>query len=579
MTDQDRQMEGRPRSGMRQRPSTHFFILFGLMLLNGMAYLAIYRAGLERGYEPSIYFALGQMTLFLPLVGIYFWLLRSRKYQGDWTLLTVAVLLFGLGQVMQYRLFTDPEYLADPQNNGIRIAKAAKAETITQQGVNQFYDEDKKRSLFKSPNYQIPVKESSESKSGGEGERKDRGWSFSLLYKPLLALIGMVLAIILAARDRVLLKLQRMSFMLGFLTILSFIPLAVLSEGGKFYGSTTPWEPVKVAFLASFAGILADHYRKLSQTRWGFPPWRFLLPLLMIAAMPVAAFLLLKDFGQLLVFLGVYVTLYLVAVRRIPQLTMALILVSLIMVFGVLGLGIYSRATMVAGEADATKSDGRTPVSVVAKMGQVVSRGIPLRIHQRFHLWLNAEKPPNQDKDWWWPESVVRGFGAKEPRRIKTILDEGRRSNEELWYKSFAFQPSQALFGISSGRLIGKGLGRGYPESIPIADSDFIYAALSEEMGVLGGLVVLLAYVLLVLAGGRTAIEAPDMFTKLLAAGITAFLGFQSIVNIGGVTRMLPMTGITLPFVSHGGWSLLTTFTMLGILMAISHRNRTIKEV
>jgi len=67
------------------------------------------------------------------------------------------------------------------------------------------------------------------------------------------------------------------------------------------------------------------------------------------------------------------------------------------------------------------------------------------------------------------------------------------------------------------------------------------------------------------------------MFTKLLAAGITFFLGFQAIVNIGGVVKMLPMTGITLPFVSHGGWSLITSFVMLGMLMAISHRNQTVK--
>jgi cell division protein FtsW len=73
----------------------------------------------------------------------------------------------------------------------------------------------------------------------------------------------------------------------------------------------------------------------------------------------------------------------------------------------------------------------------------------------------------------------------------------------------------------------------------------------------------------------RTAIEARDMFTKLLAAGVTAFLGFQAVVNIGGVIRMLPMTGITLPFVSHGGWSLITSFFMLGMLMAISHRNNS----
>jgi cell division protein FtsW (lipid II flippase) len=77
----------------------------------------------------------------------------------------------------------------------------------------------------------------------------------------------------------------------------------------------------------------------------------------------------------------------------------------------------------------------------------------------------------------------------------------------------------------------------------------------------------------LVFAGTTISIAATDMFTKLLAAGLTAFTGFQAIVNMGGVLRVLPMTGITLPFVSHGGWSLITSFAMLGILLAISHRN------
>jgi cell division protein FtsW len=159
-------------------------------------------------------------------------------------------------------------------------------------------------------------------------------------------------------------------------------------------------------------------------------------------------------------------------------------------------------------------------------------------------------------------------------------IDEDKVSkfeNEALWYNNYAYQPSQALYGISDGMLLGRGLGRGYPESVPVADSDFIYAAVAEEMGVLGGAVLLVAYLLLMVGGMRTAIEARDMFTKLLAAGITFFLGFQAIVNIGGVVKMLPMTGITLPFVSHGGWSLITSFVMLGMLMAISHRNQTVK--
>jgi cell division protein FtsW (lipid II flippase) len=128
---------------------------------------------------------------------------------------------------------------------------------------------------------------------------------------------------------------------------------------------------------------------------------------------------------------------------------------------------------------------------------------------------------------------------------------------------------------VSDGRALGLGLGRGYPESVPIADSDFIYAAVAEEMGLAGGAVIIAAFFIIVIAGMRVAIEARDMYTKLIAAGITAFFGFQAVVNIGGVIRMLPMTGITLPFVSHGGWSLLTSFFMLGMLMAISHRNNS----
>jgi len=83
----------------------------------------------------------------------------------------------------------------------------------------------------------------------------------------------------------------------------------------------------------------------------------------------------------------------------------------------------------------------------------------------------------------------------------------------------------------------------------------------------------------LIVAGTAISIGANDMFTKLLAAGFTAFVGFQALVNIGGVLRLLPMTGITLPFVSHGGWSLITSFAMLGILLAFSHRNAVARPV
>jgi cell division protein FtsW len=90
---------------------------------------------------------------------------------------------------------------------------------------------------------------------------------------------------------------------------------------------------------------------------------------------------------------------------------------------------------------------------------------------------------------------------------------------------------------------------------------------------------VTFALITFVAAGIRTAVEARDMFSKLCAAGLTAFIGFQALVNMGGITRALPMTGITLPFVSHGGFSLITSFVMLGMLMAFSHRNSVDKLV
>jgi len=148
-----------------------------------------------------------------------------------------------------------------------------------------------------------------------------------------------------------------------------------------------------------------------------------------------------------------------------------------------------------------------------------------------------------------------------------------RTINVDAWFDILAFQPAQATFGIASGGVTGRGLGLGHPEVIPVADSDYIYAALGEELGLFGGLLLILALIVFVSAGVKTAQDSRDMFSKLCVTGLAAFIGFQALVNIGGITRALPMTGITLPFVSHGGFSLLTSFVMLGMLLAFSHRN------
>lgn len=134
-----------------------------------------------------------------------------------------------------------------------------------------------------------------------------------------------------------------------------------------------------------------------------------------------------------------------------------------------------------------------------------------------------------------------------------------------------SYQIIQSLLAVANGGTLGRGLGIGSPLLVPVAISDFIFSAIAEETGLLGTL-GLIAAIWLILARGLTiALRAPDNFRRYLAAGIVAYLGVQSLLIIGGNLRLLPLTGVTLPFVSYGGSSLLTSFVALYLLLAISN--------
>lgn len=124
--------------------------------------------------------------------------------------------------------------------------------------------------------------------------------------------------------------------------------------------------------------------------------------------------------------------------------------------------------------------------------------------------------------------------------------------------------------GVKEGFFFGTGLGQGQPYLIPEAHTDFIFSAICEELGLLGGFALILLYLILVYRGLRVAIYAKDDYSRLVAVGIASMIGFQVFVIIGGVTKMLPLTGITLPFVSYGGSSMLLSFASLAILQKIS---------
>ena len=144
------------------------------------------------------------------------------------------------------------------------------------------------------------------------------------------------------------------------------------------------------------------------------------------------------------------------------------------------------------------------------------------------------------------------------------------------WLDPFAdptgsgWQILQGLSGMYAGGLWGAGFGMGNPERIPIAESDFIYAVIGEEMGFIGCLLVILFYAILASRGLKLARSQTSSFAMLLVGGLTLVIVGQAFLNIAGVTKLLPLTGITLPFISHGGSSLLTAFICLGLCLAVS---------
>jgi cell division protein FtsW (lipid II flippase) len=139
----------------------------------------------------------------------------------------------------------------------------------------------------------------------------------------------------------------------------------------------------------------------------------------------------------------------------------------------------------------------------------------------------------------------------------------------------------KSLYSIANGGLPGTGLGQGTfltpdgAEIIPHLRTDFIYSAIAQEIGLIGAAALLLVYMLVVIRGMRIALRAEDGFSKLLAAGLTFGFALQTFIIVGGVLRVVPLTGITLPFVSYGGTSVIANFVLLAGLLLVSNRANT----
>ncbi|MDP1794583.1 MAG: FtsW/RodA/SpoVE family cell cycle protein [Acidimicrobiales bacterium] len=179
---------------------------------------------------------------------------------------------------------------------------------------------------------------------------------------------------------------------------------------------------------------------------------------------------------------------------------------------------------------------------------------------------------------WQWPAIGFGLFGAGSLFAINAFTHVRQRIDIWLdpWEKasSDGFQLVQASFAFAAGGVVGTGLAKGAPQKIPAVATDLIFAAIGEELGLVGAASVIAAFALVVVIGLRIATRAERPFEQLLAVGLTAILGVQSCLIIGGVTRLVPLTGITLPFVSYGGSSIIANWILIALLLRISSGDR-----
>src|SRR5258705_2353504 len=236
---------------MKNRASSHLLIIFLIVILQIAGYAAIHRAGLLRGYETSIIGAVRDLLMFVPIIGLLLWLSRGRRFAGSWTLFTTAILLFSVGMMIQYRLYSDPEYNSRNRSE----ARAAKTDALRTRYIMENYDPAKKQmmGLPATPAQPIDIDSLPHKQSNySVWNALTAGYTWI----PIFSFIAFGLAYSFCVNDGFLLWLQRNSFIVVLLTLVPLAIAVITSSAGKALGNMTPCEPAKIPFLVCSAGIL-----------------------------------------------------------------------------------------------------------------------------------------------------------------------------------------------------------------------------------------------------------------------------------------------------------------------------------
>ncbi|WP_344586532.1 FtsW/RodA/SpoVE family cell cycle protein [Actinomadura vinacea] len=349
---------------------------------------------------------------------------------------------------------------------------------------------------------------------------------------------------------------QRYPYLIGFAAVIFLLLPIVPGIGTSINGarvwirvgafSLQPGEFAKIMLVILFAGYLVNKRQAMSLIGKkigpvSLPRARDLGPIMVIWIFCLGVLFVQKDLGTALLYFGLFISMIYIATQRASWVLIGV---------GLLAAGI-----------------------VIATMLPFMSH-----VNQRIDIWKNPEPyfdggcvvggkvvPVNPDTELFKQEVAVSG----------RKLGAGLRACDKLGGKfADSAQLMKGLFALGQGGVLGTGLGQGEPWRTPLAFSDFIFDSLGEEIGLTGLMALLLMYALIVQRGMKTAIAARDPFLKLFAGGVSFILALQVFLIVGGVTKLIPLTGLATPFLAQGGSSLMANWILIAILVRLSHDAR-----
>lgn len=554
------------------------FPLNVLMVLGvtALANVAVYWAGREWFVQiPSLFVPLRNIGL-VALVLIGGRIMMRRRNRSAESFLAIAAVLFGIGLAVQFRLGHDaPRQLSDREVRLVSDTLRLRNGSLPEDSLNGMirerissYNSELRRD-FDQARIDVRLARSLHDAYGPSDttrpflEARATAPTDALLFR-LLPILGALFAMFLFARSNALQLVTAQWKAIGLygslgLCLLTFFYLS--SVGGIRGASVAPQELLKVTVPVAWAGILI-HYRNVfmgeSLTRMTRTPMALWLYVLGLLALPLLVFVAVRDFGQ-------FLAIGLAQIFLLAWFTRSSLYVLLF------GSGLAVATVVLLG-------DSITFMSPIVLIGIVVgTTALVLAALERFRrtstLWPSAT-------------AVLAGFGlvawgasllpfvqkmlATPRARFGLWADLYARNGNPAWWDN-SRQIVESLYAFDAGGLTGAGLGHGSPFLIPKAGSDFILAAVVEELGLIGGLLILLALLAMVVIGLRVAADrGRTSFAGLMIGGYVLLLGSQAFVHIAGTMNAMPMTGITLPLISSGMSSLTVTWLIVGGIVGIA---------